>query len=524
MATKNKDKRNKINITNEFSEEKAMGKDTVNNKTNNNEETNKEFNELDSLSTKVNEAFNYVQGYKLNGLKANANDMMALYKIVSEYESKIKSYISNPSRTTGTNNTAQIVDLIGRREDASENKRTIAKYISNSMDEIRFDANEYKNRINERLSEKDRNKAETKRLLTALSNYAAAMKNEDKKLERANAKQELVDACIGYVKHPGSKPEVLNVVYDIAAVMGKQNAKAFDALTNDDLSKMSTRRYIGYQKNVGGFAFHYLGNRTGALEIQDIVDEIGPDSELNQQQKDEVFDNYLYGLYGNDRFATLSENDKKEASKELGEGATDEEIRTKCGEKIYKEMPWNKIKLDETTKSKADFAHRQGVMRQWFPDDTALLFGATAEKNAARSYLEVLSNGTYNGFFRSFKNSPEYTALMKSLYTYTKTLETDLAKDEEKLKNVKTACENYLAHYEAKDEKNKSEFAKMRRDKVKELLDSLGGPSKEKEATEEKNEKKGTLTNVSELEGSKKDVGKSGKQGTKTNSKELGKK
>ena len=88
------------------------------------------------------------------------------------------------------------------------------------------------------------------------------------------------------------------------------------------------------------------------------------------------------------------------------------------------------------------------------------------------------------------KNSPEYTALIKSLKEYTK--EKDIDKDEKNLKAVKEACVNYLDHY--KQKKDKSEFAKMRGEKVKELLDSLGG------APEKTDKRTGTLTNAKELE------------------------
>lgn len=479
---------------------------------------------ISKLSSQLNETYNYVNEYRRQGLKANANDMMVLYKVVSEYEKKISNFLARPEKHTGSNNTAQKADLVGRREDARENKRNLANVISDSMDEIKLDVKGFKSRLNEKLTEKDRKREETKELLEALSNYQYFDRDAERtvrnKRERADAKQRLVNACIGYVKKSNNK-DAKDVVYDIAAVMGKQNITAFNNLKDEDLKAMSTRRYLGYRTNtVGDYKTHYLGNSIGPNELDKsgIVEKLGPDSDLTQQQKDEEFDKYMSNLYANDRFASFSKKQHEQVDKELGKDASEKARRQRLGELAYKEAPWNKIKLDDTTKSKEAFAHRQKVMRQWFPDDAKLLYGSTLERNTARKYYDVLNNGTYNGFVRSLKNSPEYTALMKSLKKYTKNAETNVIKDEQNLRDVKNACVKYLERYDNK--KEKSEFAMMRCEKVKELLDSLGGATKkaekrtekavEKEVAKKVSEKKrvGTRINYKEIEEPKKEIAK----------------
>lgn len=493
-------------------------------KTNTKEVTQSKLNEVDELkelksiaelSTKVNETLNYVNEYKRQGLQANANDVMNLYKIVSDYEQKIKNYRSNPRRFTGNNNGAQRADLAGRYADADANKRMIAGVISESMEEIKLDAKNYKNLLNEKLTDKERKNKETKELLDALTNYRSVDDGseiyENKKKERANAKQRLLAACIGYVKNSKNE-EAKTIVYDMAAVMGKQSILAFDKLKDKDLSEMSTRRHLGYlSTTTGDYKAHYLGNSSGHNDMpkklveSDICDKLA-DKTVSQQEKDAIFDKYMIDLYVNDRFAHFPKEVYDKVNKELGKNATEAERRQRLGELAYKEAPWNKINLDDTTKSKASFAQRQKVMRQWFPDDSRYLYGPTIEKSTAKKYYNLLDNGEYNGFVRSMKNSPEYTALIKSLKEYTK--EKDIAKDEKNLKAVKEACVNYLDHY--KQKKDKSEFAKMRGEKVKELLDSLGG------APEKTDKRTGTLTNAKELEESGNSVRKTVKSGNVT--------
>ena len=488
-----------------------------------------ELQDLSTLSTKVNETLNYMNEYKKQGLEANANDMMVLYKIVSDYEKKMSGFLRNPGEVGGYNNTAKYIDLIGRHEDAKLNKRIIATSIAKSMDEIRLDTKGFTNLLNEKISDKERKGKETKELLDALNNYASltngSEENEKKILGKASAKQRLVDACVAYVKNVNNK-EAKKVVYDIAAVMGKQNIAAFNKLKDKDLSEMSVRRHIGFQTDgVKPFGTHYLGNQIAPAEFKrdekdDILDKLGPDSKLTQEEKDAAYDKYISDLFAKDRFARFSKEEHAQAEKELGKGATEEEKRQKLGEIAYKNAPWNKIKLDETTKSKEEFAKRQKVMRQWFPDDSRLLFGATKEKNIARDYRDILDNSEYNGFFRSKKNSDEYTAVLKSLKEFSEGKDTNPAKDEKNLKAVKDACEKYLDRYEKK--KDKSEFATMRADKVKELLDSLGGAS---EKSADLKQKAGTKTNIKKLESAekpKKEVKTTKKQvNTKTKNKDI---
>ena len=462
--------------------------------------------ELQDLSVKVNETLNYMNEYKKQGIKANANDMMVLYKIVSDYENKMKDFLRNPGEVGGYNNTAKYIDLIGRREDAKLNKRTIATAISKSMDEIKLDTKEFTSRLSEKLTDKDLKGKETNELLAALSNYASytggSEENKNKVNEKASAKQRLINACVAYVKN-GNNTEVKKIVYDMAAVMGKQNMVAFDKLNDKDLSEMSVRRHIGFKSNVSGknpFGTHYLGNHIAPAEFirdekDDILDKLGPDSKLTQEEKDAAYDKYISNLFAKDIFARFTEEEHKLAEKELGKDATEEEKRQKLGEIAYKNAPWNKIKLDETTKSKEAFVQRQKVMRQWFPDDSRLLFGATREKNIARDYHNILDNSEYNGFVRSMKNSDEYTAVLKSLKEFADGKDANEAKDEKNLKAVKDACEKYLDRYAKK--KDKSEFATKRADKVKELLDSLGG---EPEKSTDAEKKVGSKTNFKELE------------------------
>lgn len=482
--------------------------------------------ELQDLSNKVNDALNYVNEYKRAGMKANTNDMMTLYKVISEYEKKISDYLRNTSTKTNSNNQAQYVDLVARREDAHDNKRILASIIAESMNEKIFDAEMYRNELSKNLTEKEKSKKEVTELLDALNDYNRAMKskNENDNIDKADSKQKLIDACIKYVKQSAGNPEASNVVYDMVAVLGEQNVKAFNKLNDDNLKKMATRRFIGYQsKDSGKFKTFYINNsfaNTDAPEeMHKLVEKIDGKS---QSEKETEYEKYLYGLYGNDRYAKFTKEDKAQADKELGANATVEARNNKLGEIVFKKMPWNNIKLDDTTASKEKFAHRQEVMRQWFPDDTKLLYGATAEKNKARNYYSILTNGTYNGFFRSFNNSPEYTELIKALYKYTKTMELNVKEDEKQLMDVKTACTNYLDHFEKKEEKHKTEFAIMRRDKVKELLNSLNGISNG--AGKEAGSKKGEKINVNALETPKKDAGKTKKQSkakTATKEKEL---
>lgn len=493
--------------------------------------------ELQDLTVKVNDVLSFVEEYKKKNKPGNVNDMMALYKIVSEYDQKITSF---RSAKTGTNNQAQYADLLGRHEDAKENKRAIAKAISKSMDAIIFDSDKYANKLSEKLSEKEQSKKEAKDLISALSAYKKAMgdSSQKKHINRADAKQNLINACVEYVKHPGNNADALNVVYDIAAVMGKQNVKAFNDMQPEEFSNLLVRKNIPYFDKGLGTPKTLHVSFTGAdvpTKTQKLLDEINSkDSDGNEKsskEKDEAIKKYTYRLYATDRFAHVSDKKVEEAKNELrknGVEASDEKLTDMAneviGEKIAKEMPWNKVTLDATVGDKDEFAHRQEVMRQWFPDDTRLLFGATAEKNKARTFLTTLTNETYNGFFRSFKNSPEYTALIKSLYEYTKVFETDAIKDEMKLTAVKDACTKYLEHYENKEEKHKTEFAQMRRDKVKELLEALGGSDKEiSKDVAKKDRGNAKKMNVAELEeSSKKSAGKTSKQ-TKSKSKELGK-
>lgn len=497
--------------------------------------------ELQDLTERVNDVLSYVDEYKKQNKPGNTNDMMALYKIVSEYEQKISSFKFKTTDKTKMTNTAQHADLLGRREDAKENKRIIAKAISKSMDDIKFDANEYTDKLTGLLSEKDRNKKEAKDLFSALSEYKKAMgdTSQKKHINRADAKQNLINACVEYVKHPGSNLDALNVVYDIAAVMGKQNVKAFNDMQPEDFSNLLVRKNIPYFDKAQGTpkTVHVSFTVADVPGVtQKALDEINAkNSEGNEkspQEKDEAIKRYTNRLYATDRFAHVSEEERKQIKKDLvasGVEATDEELtdmaNEKIGERISKDIPWNKVTLDATVGDKDKFAHRQEVMRQWFPDDTKLLFGATAEKNKARTFFTTLTNETYNGFFRSFKNSPEYTALLTALYKYTKELETDAVKDQTKLAAVKEACNKYLEHYDNKEEKRKSDFAKMRRDKVEELLEALGGNEKEvSKDTATKSRGNAKKTSVAELEeGSKKEVGKTSKQSaTKTKSKDLG--
>lgn len=468
-----------------------------------------ELQDLSTLSTKVNETLNYMNEYKKQGIKANANDMMVLYKIVSDYEKKMGDFLRNPGEVGGYNNTAKYIDLIGRHADAELNKRTIAKAIVKSMEEIRLDTKDFTNRLNEKLTDKERKGKETKELLDALSNYASlsngSEENEYKVKGKADAKQRLVDACVAYVKN-GNNNEAKKIVYDIAAVMGKQNMAAFDKLKDKDLSEMSVRRHIGFQSNVGGkkpFGTHYLGNHIAPAEFiraekDDILDKLGPDSKLTQEEKDAAYDKYISDLFAKDIFARFTEEEHKQAEKELGKDATEEEKQQKLGEIAYKNAPWNKIKLDDTTKSKEAFVQRQKVMRQWFPDDSRLLFGATREKNIARDFHDILDNSEYNGFVRSMKNSDEYKAVLETLKTFADGKDANEAKDEKNLKAVKDACEKYLDRYEKK--KDKSEFATKRAEKVKELLDSL---NETPEKTAESKKKVGTKSSIKELDESK---------------------
>lgn len=493
-----------------------------------------ELQDLSTLSTKVNETLNYMNEYKKQGIKANANDMMVLYKIVSDYEKKMGDFLRNPGEVGGYNNTAKYIDLIGRHADAELNKRTIAKAIVKSMEEIRLDTKDFTNRLNEKLTDKERKGKETKELLNALSNYASlsngSEENEYKVKGKADAKQRLVDACVAYVKN-GDNKEVKKIVYDIAAVMGKQNMAAFDKLKDKDLSEMSVRRHIGFQSNVGGknpFGTHYLGNHIAPAEFiraekDDILDKLGPDSKLTQEEKDAAYDKYISDLFAKDKFARFTEEEHKQAEKELGKDATEEEKQQKLGEIAYRNAPWNKIKLDDTTKSKEAFVQRQKVMRQWFPDDSRLLFGATREKNIARDFHDILDNSEYNGFVRSMKNSDEYKAVLETLKTFADGKDANEAKDEKNLKAVKDACEKYLERYEKK--KDKSEFATKRAEKVKELVKALSGEEKDISKDAEKKDRSNTKkTNVKELEGSKKSAGKTSKQSnSKTKNKDLGK-
>lgn len=494
--------------------------------------------ELQDLTTRVNEVISYVEEYKKQNKPGNVNDMMALYKIVSEYDQKISSFRFKTEKKSGTTNTAQHADLLGRRADANENKRNIAKFISKSMEDINFDANEYANKLTEMMSEKERSKKEAKDLFSALSDYKTAMgdTSQQKPVRRADAKQKLINACVEYVKNPGSNLDALNVVYDIAAVMGKQNVKAFNDMQPKDFSNLLLRKNIPYfDKTQGLPKTTHITFTVGDFpaDTQKVVDEINAnDSEGNEKSpeaKEDAIKRYVNRLYATSWNAHVSEEERKQIKKDLvkeGVEATDEELtdmaNEKLGEKISKDMPWNKVTLDATVGDKDKFTHRQEVMRQWFPDDTKLLFGATAEKNKARTFLTTLTNEKYNGFFRSFKNSPEYTALLTSLYKYTKELETDPVKDKMKLEAVKEACTNYLTHYENKEEKHKTEFANMRRDKVQELLEALDGSTKEasKETGKSADSKKkvGTKTNLKKLEeaeNSKKEVKQTKKQDKK---------
>lgn len=451
-----------------------------------------ELKSIAETSEKVNETLNYVNEFKRQGLQPNANDVMNLYKIVSDYANKINTYLSNPGRATGVNNGAQCADLAGKHADARDNKRMIANVISKSMEEVKLDAKKYRNLLNEKLTDKERKSKETKELLEALSYYQSLDNgseiSEGKKVGRADAKQRLMDACIGFVKNSKNE-EAKSVIYDVAAIMGKQSIAAFDKLKDKDLSVMSTRRHLGYQSiSSGKYEAHYIGNSIGnddmppELRESDICSKLA-DQNLSQEEKDAIFDKYMIDLYTNDRFAYFPDEVHKMADKELGKNASEAERRQKLGELAYKEAPWNKIKLDDTTKSKEAFAHRQKVMRQWFPDDSRYLYGPTTEKLSAKKFYGVLDNGEYNGFVRSMKNSPEYTALLKSLKKYSN--ETDIAKDEKNLKAVKDACVKYLDHYEQK--KDKSDFARMRGEKVKELLESLGGaPAKAENSADAK--------------------------------------
>lgn len=499
-------------------------------KTNTKGNTQQELTEEDELkviaeaSKKVNDTLNYVNEYKKQGLKANANDVMNLYKVVSDYEKKISNFRRNPGDVGGNNNNSKYIDIVARREDARENKRNIAKVISASMDEFLLDAKGYKNKLNEKLTAQERENQETKELLAALDNYAKLASDretvEAKKSVRADAKQRLIDACIGYVKNTKNN-EAKTVIYDIAAIMGKQSISAFKKLSDKDLSEMSTRRHIGYAHNTTGeiLAHHTALSHPsdGFVKGSDIVSKLGPDSKLTQAEKDEEYDKYMINIYANDRFARFSKEEYDQADKELGKNATEEEKQLKVAEIAYKNAPWNKIKLDETTKSKDTFSKRQKVMRQWFPDDSRLLYGPTSEKLTIKKFYDVLDNGEYNGLVRSMKNSPEYTALLKSLKTYTKG--TDIAKDESNYNAVKDACVKYLDHYKAKEEK--SEFAQMRAEKVKELLEVLGGDDKEISKNARGNAEKMNATEL--VNGSKKSVGKTSKQSySKSKGKELG--
>lgn len=478
---------------------------------------------LEEFSKQVNEILNYVNEYRKRKIKANGNDMMALYKIVAEYDKKIASFMRNTSSITETNNRAQYMDLLARRADARENKRIIAEAIAKSMKENVFDANGYKDKLSSILSDKEQSKKEVKNLFKALTDYNIVMNNSSNTaIKKADAKVELINACIGYVKNFKGNSDALNIVYDIAAVMGAQNIKAFDSLTDEQLSSLPAKKHVGYQTSTGEFKTAHLSlnfAENATEKVNELFDKI---QGKNWKEKEAECEKYLNYMYGSDRFAK-HENMKKTLD-ELDINASDEEKYIKLGEKISEKMPWHNVKLDDTVTSKEKFAHRQEVMRQWFPDDTTLLFGATKDKNKARSFFNELSNQTYNGFFRSFNNSPEYTELMKSLYTYTKKLETNPIQDDANLQAVKDACTKYLEHYEDKDPKKKTEFAKMRRDKVRELLASLGGNDKEfSKATTKKARGNAKKINVAELEeDTKKSSGKTGKKSeTKSRKKDI---
>lgn len=462
--------------------------------------------ELQDLSNKVNETVNYVNEYKKSGMKANSNDIMTLYKIMSEYEKKLSEYMHSTSQTTGTNNGAQYIDLVARREDARDNKRLIGEFIADSMKAVKFDAKKYENILRDSLTSKERNKQEANDLLTALARYEDAMKESKLSIiKKVDAKLDLIDACARFVKNSGYNTEAISVAYDIVAIMGEQNVNAFSKLEDEDLKKLVTRRNIGYQNKVTGkyqtfnISLKFAPNEV-SKETELLLEKIG---NMSQEEKEKQYEAYLMNLYGNDRFAKFSKEDRAKVENELGPEASEEARNKKLGELEFKRMPWNNIKLDDTVTSKDKFAKRQEVMRQWFPDDTKLLFGATAKKNKARNFYNVLTNGTYNGFFRSLRNSPEYTALIGALSAYTKNVEIDSKKDDENLEAVKAACVKYINRFEKK--KDKSNFAVMRKEKVSELLNTLEDRYVQPERVAKKtiSSKKETLTSFNRINASK---------------------
>lgn len=461
------------------------------------------FGNLEKVSKQVNEVVNYVNEYKKRNLKANGNDMLALYKIVSEYEKQIEDF-ARGAKKSGDNNQAQFIELAARREDARFNKRMIAGAIAKSMKDYPFDANACKNKLTKILSEKDQTNKAVKELFASLTEYNNVMsdsvdKSGDGAITKANTKVRLINACIGYIKNFNGNPAALDTVYDIAAHMGFQNIKAFERLSDKQLKLLPERKYMGYQKITDGkFAAHYMENSiadsSAPEEFRNLLSNVAGKS---QQEKDAEYDKYLNYMYGKDRFARYDNKDKvlKELE-ELNPNATQEEKYTKLGEEIAEKKPWHNIKIDDSNTSKEKFTRRQEAMRQWFPDDTLLLYGATKDKNKARSFYNELNNETYNGFFRSLKNSPEYTALLNALNKFANTPEANPIKDEANLKAVKDACSAYLQHYVDKPDSRKSEFAKMRRDKVEELLTELGGNVKEITKTSKLGDQPQVKTNI----------------------------
>lgn len=209
--------------------------------------------ELQELSNQVNEAINYINEYKRQSLKANNTDMMLLYKVIAKYEKKINDYYKHVSEKVETNDNAKIIDLMARLEDAKDNKRIIGEIIACSMDEIKIDAEAFKNKLADIVSDKDKVKDKIEdnvkksslALLEALAGYENAMKT-DKTLEKADSKEKLAEACINYIKDEKNNPEALNIVFEIAKILGKQNKNAFSNLKEEQLQLLVARKHTGY--------------------------------------------------------------------------------------------------------------------------------------------------------------------------------------------------------------------------------------------------------------------------------------